>query len=179
MIRKITAPLYAKVADKDPVTKMQYLDLHLWLVHDILMKGDKMGMANSIEVRVPFLDREVLDFALGLPLDKKVQPPRTKIALREAADRRIRRETAEKKKLGFPIPMREWIREEPYYSRIREAFTSEAASRYFCTEKLVEMLEKHREGKRRDATDDSRKIWTVFIFLVWYERFFSTTNQEA
>ena len=92
---------------------MQYVDLHLWLVHDILMKGDKMGMANSLEVRVPFLDREVLELAETLPLDYKVRAPRTKVALSAAeTDKVIRSKTAEKKKLGFPIPIRVWLREE-------------------------------------------------------------------
>lgn len=98
----MTAPVYAEVADKDPVTKMQYVDLHFWLVHDILMKGDKMGMANSVEVRVPFLDKKMWEFARTLPLEEKVNPPRTKVLFREAAQKRISKDTAQKKKLGFP-----------------------------------------------------------------------------
>ena len=125
-IQKITKPLYDRVKGKDPVTKMQYVDLHLWLVHDILMKGDKMGMANSLEVRVPFLDKKVLELAETLPLDYKVRAPQTKVALRAAAERNIRSKTAENKK-----------------------------------------------GKNsNEKTDNSRKIWTVYIFLVWYDRYF-------
>ena len=115
--------------DKDAVTKMQYVDLHLWLVHDILMKGDKMGMANSLEVRVPFLDRNVLELAESLPLQYKVQAPRTKVALRAAAERSIRNKTAEKKKLGFPIPIRVWLKEEKYYNRVRAMFASSMAEK--------------------------------------------------
>ncbi len=172
-IRKVTAPLYARVKGKDPVTKMQYVDLHLWLVHDILMKGDKMGMANSLEVRVPFLDKKVLELAETLPLDYKVRAPKTKVALRGAAEKVIRSKTAEKKKLGFPIPIRVWLREEKYYQRVREMFTSEAARKFFDTELLLKMLDGHKNGKKvNEKTDDSRKIWTVYIFLVWYDRFF-------
>ena len=172
-IRKVTAPLYERVKDKDPVTKMQYVDLHLWLVHDILMKGDKMGMANSLEVRVPFLDKKVLELAQTLPLDYKVRAPKTKVALRGAAEKVIRSKTAEKKKLGFPIPIRVWLKEEQYYQRVREMFTSEAARKFFNTELLVKMLDGHKNGKKfNEKTDDSRKIWTVYIFLVWYDRFF-------
>lgn len=172
-IRKVTGPLYDKVKGKDPVTKMQYVDLHLWLVHDILMKGDKMGMANSIEVRVPFLDRKVLELAETLPLKYKVRPPRTKVALRAAADRSIRSRTAEKKKLGFPIPIRVWLKEDKYYSRVREMFSSEAAEKFFRTERLLKMLDDHKSGKNHnEKTDNSRKIWTVYIFLIWYDRFF-------
>ncbi|WP_072525325.1 asparagine synthase (glutamine-hydrolyzing) [Clostridium sp. Marseille-P3244] len=172
-IQKVTRPLYDRVRDKDPVTKMQYVDLHLWLVHDILMKGDKMGMANSLEVRVPFLDKKVLELAESLPLDYKVRPPKTKVALRAAAERSIRSKTAEKKKLGFPIPIRVWLREEKYYNRVRAMFASSAAKKFFNTDILLKMLEDHRDGKNtNEKTDDSRKIWTVYIFLVWYDRFF-------
>lgn len=168
-IRRVTAPLYARVKDKDPVTKMQYVDMHLWLVHDILMKGDKMGMANSIEVRVPFLDKEVFKLASSLPVDYKVRAPKTKVALRAAADRVIRKKTAEKKKLGFPIPIRVWLREEKYYERVKKMFATEAAEQFFHTEYLNRLLEEHKEGKQ----DNSRKIWTVYIFLIWYDRFFA------
>lgn len=172
-IQDVTRPLYDRVREKDPVTKMQYVDLHLWLVHDILMKGDKMGMANSLEVRVPFLDKKVLELAESLPLEYKVRPPKTKVALRAAAERSIRSKTAEKKKLGFPIPIRVWLREEKYYNRVRAMFASSAAKKFFNTDILLKMLEDHRDGKNtNEKTDDSRKIWTVYIFLVWYDRFF-------
>lgn len=157
---------------------MQYVDLHLWLVHDILMKGDKMGMANSLEVRVPFLDRNVLELAESLPLQYKVQAPRTKVALRAAAERSIRNKTAEKKKLGFPIPIRVWLKEEKYYNRVRAMFASSMAKKFFNTDLLMKMLEDHRDGKNtNEKTDDSRKIWTVYIFLVWYDRFLNMGNR--
>lgn len=166
---KVTAPLFERVKGKDPVTKMQYLDIHLWLVHDILMKGDKMGMANSLEVRVPFLDKKVMELAETLPLKYKVEAPRTKIALREAADRVIRKKTAEKKKLGFPIPIRVWLREEPYYNRVKAMFQTKEATQFFNLDYLNRLLEEHKAEKH----DNSRKIWTVYIFLVWYDRFFA------
>ena len=148
---------------------MQYVDLHLWLVHDILMKGDKMGMANSLEVRVPFLDKEVMKLAETLPLEYKVRAPKTKVALRAAADKVIRKKTAEKKKLGFPIPIRVWLREEKYYVRVKEMFHSAPAEKFFNTQYLMRLLEEHKNGKH----DNSRKIWTVYIFLLWYDRFFA------
>lgn len=172
-IQEITGPLYDRVKEKDPVTKMQYVDLHLWLVHDILMKGDKMGMANSLEVRVPFLDKKVLELAEAMPLEYKVRAPKTKVALRGAAEKVIRAKTAEKKKLGFPIPIRVWLKEDKYYNIVKEMFTSEAAKKFFHTEMLVKLLDEHRWGKNtNEKTDNSRKIWTVYIFLVWYDRFF-------
>lgn len=172
-IQTVTRPLYDRVRDKDPVTKMQYVDLHLWLLHDILMKGDKMGMANSLEVRVPFLDKKVLELAETLPLEYKVRAPRTKVALRAAAEKAIRAKTAEKKKLGFPIPIRVWLKEDKYYHIVKEMFTSDAAKKFFHTERLVKLLDEHRSGRNaNEKTDNSRKIWTVYIFLVWYDRFF-------
>ncbi len=166
---KVTAPLFERVKGKDPVTKMQYLDIHLWLVHDILMKGDKMGMANSLEVRVPFLDKKVMELAETLPLKYKVDAPRTKVALRAAADRVIRKKTAEKKKLGFPIPIRVWLREEPYYNRVKALFNTKEAAQFFNLDYLNRLLEEHKKEKH----DNSRKIWTVYIFLIWYDRFFA------
>ena len=167
--RKVTAPFYERVRDKDAVSKMQYLDIHLWLVHDILMKGDKMGMANSLEVRVPFLDKNVMKLAETLPLEYKVNAPKTKIALRAAADRVIQKKTAEKKKLGFPIPIRVWLREEQYYNRVKEIFNSKEAAEFFDLTYLNRLLEEHKHQKQ----DNSRKIWTVYIFLIWYDRFFA------
>lgn len=166
--QEITAPLFERVRGKDAVTKMQYVDMHLWLVHDILMKGDKMGMAHSLEVRVPFLDKKVMELAEGLPLSYKVKPPKTKLALRCAADRVIPSKTAEKKKLGFPIPIRVWLKEEQYYNRVKDAFQAPEAERFFDLKYLNRLLEEHRTGKQ----DNSRKIWTVYIFLIWYDRFF-------
>ena len=166
---QVTAPLFGRVCGKDPVTKMQYVDMHLWLVHDILMKGDKMGMANSLEVRVPFLDKKVMELAEKLPLKYKVNAPKTKIALRAAADRVIRSKTAEKKKLGFPIPIRVWLREEQYYNRVKAMFNTKEAAQFFDLKYLNQLLEEHKCEKH----DNSRKIWTVYIFLIWYDRFFA------
>lgn len=168
-IQKVTRPLYNRVKGKDPVTKMQYVDMHLWLVHDILMKGDKMGMANSLEVRVPFLDKEVLELAETLPLSYKVRAPKTKVALRAAADKVIRKKTAEKKKLGFPIPIRVWLREDKYYKIVKKQINSKDAKKFFNVDYLNRLLEEHKNGKH----DNSRKIWTVYVFLLWYDRFFS------
>ncbi len=176
----ITKPFYDKVKDKDEVTKMQYLDLHLWMTGDILLKADKMSMANSLEVRVPFLDKEVMALAEKLPTKYRVvhkgstegMKYTTKYAMRLAAKKDTPPETAKtavKKKLGFPVPIRVWLKEDGYYNKVKTAFTSDAAEKYFNTEKLVALLDDHRAGKG----DMSRKIWTVYMFLVWYDVYFS------
>ena len=118
--QEITAPLYLKVKDKDDVTKMQYIDINLWLIGDILLKADKMSMANSLEVRVPFLDKEVFAVARQLPKHYKVTKENTKVAMRAAAHRYLPDFVAEKKKLGFPVPIRIWLKEEPYYQKVRK-----------------------------------------------------------
>jgi len=164
----ITKPFYDKVKDKDAVTKMQYLDLHLWMTGDILLKADKMSMANSLELRVPFLDKEVMALAEKIPTRYRVNDENTKVAMRKAALRATPPQTANKKKLGFPVPIRVWLKEDKYYNIVKDAFTSETAEHYFNTNLLIDLLDEHRNGKR----DNSRKIWTVYIFLVWHKVYF-------
>lgn len=163
---------YKEVADKDTVTKMQYLDINMWLMGDILLKADKTSMANSLELRVPFLDKKVMEFAATIPLNCRVNTVTTKLALRKAAEKTLPRRTATKDKLGFPVPIRVWLTQDEYYNTVKTAFTSQSAEKYFNTEKLVALLDLHRSGK----ADVSRKIWTVYTFLVWYEQFFINEN---
>lgn len=176
----ITKPFYDQVEDADAVTKMQYLDLHLWMTGDILLKADKMSMAHSLELRVPFLDKEVMHTAEQIPARFRVThnvatddrtPYTTKYAMRLAAKRDTPPETADtsaKKKLGFPVPIRVWLRQEDCYSTVRSSFTSQTAEQFFHTEKLTQLLDDHKNGK----ADNSRKIWTVYMFLVWYQVYF-------
>ena len=159
---------YDEVANKDDVTKMQYLDINMWLMGDILLKADKTSMANSLELRVPFLDKKVMELAATLPLDCRVNTTSTKLALRKAAEKTLPRVTAQKDKLGFPVPIREWLKQDEYYNIVKEQFTSQAAEKYFDIEKLIKLLDTHKAGK----TDLSRKIWTVYTFLVWYGEYF-------
>lgn len=166
----ITRPFYEKVKEQDDVTKMQYIDIHLWMVGDILLKADRMSMANSLELRVPFLDKEVFNVARTLPTNLKVNNGTTKYALREAAKRNIPEKVAMKKKLGFPVPTRVWLREEKYYNIVKEQFTSNAAEEYFNEKELLKLLEDHYKGKK----DNGRKIWTIYVFLVWHKKMFLT-----
>ena len=165
---QLTKPFYDKVKHLDDVTKMQYIDIHFWLIGDILLKADKMSMAHSLEVRVPFLDRLVFDVARKVPTEYKVTKENTKYAMRQAAHRYLPDMVAEKKKLGFPVPIRVWLREDKYYNIVKEAFHSPAAQEYFKTEEIMKYLDDHKAGK----ADNSRKIWTVYMFLVWHKQFF-------
>lgn len=172
---ELTKPYYDKVSDKDDVTKMQYIDIHFWLIGDILLKADKMSMANSLEVRVPFLDKEVFDLARKIPTKYKVTDKNTKVAMREAAHRYLPDMVAEKKKLGFPVPIRIWLREDKYYNIVKKAFTGNAAKQFFNVNEIIKLLDRHKAGKE----DNSRKIWTIYMFLVWYEQFFGDDEKKA
>ena len=166
---EITKPFYERSSQNDQVTQMQYLDLHLWMTGDILLKADKMSMAHSLELRVPFLDKKIMELAEQIPTRYRVTKTETKYAMRLAALRACPPQTAKKDKLGFPVPTRVWLKEDKYYNIVKESFLSEASEKFFNTDQLVKLLDEHREGKY----DHSRKIWTVFTFLVWYKVYFS------
>jgi len=167
-IREITDPIYARVADKDDLTKMQYLDMHLWLARDILLKADKMSMAHSLEVRVPFLDKEVMKLAATIPSDIKIDGDITKVPLRKAVQGALPEEWAMREKIGFPVPVRYWLQEESIYNEVKTAFNTPYANEFFNTRSLGKMLQQHYTGKK----NHSRKLWTIYTFLVWYKRFF-------
>lgn len=163
---ELTKPYYEKVKDKDEITKMQYIDFNFWLIGDILLKADKMSMANSLEVRVPFLDRPLIDYASSLPTKYKTDKTTTKKIFRDIASEVLEDKVSTKKKLGFPVPIREWIKEEDTYKQINALFKKDNS--FFNTTKIVKLLEEHKKGKK----DNSRKIWTIYVFLLWYEIFF-------
>ena len=163
--QELTAPYYAKCKGLNDIAKMQYIDMNFWLQGDILLKADKMSMAHSLEARVPYLDIKVFEYIKNLPIDYRVTDEATKRAFRIAAKRHLPESTANKKKLGFPVPIRVWLKEDKYYNKIKDAFTSEVAGQYFDQTMLMQLLEDHRDGK----ADNSRKIWAIYVFLVWYE----------
>ncbi len=174
--QNLVAPTYAEAAAQnlDETTRMQYLDLHFWLVGDILLKTDKMSMAHSLESRVPFLDRGVFDLARTIPTPLKANEHQTKIALRQAAERAIPSQWAQKEKLGFPVPVVSWLRENHYYQQVKEWFTGPEAQQFFNVDQLLKLLDEHRAG-----TDNSRKIWICFMFLMWYRIFFTEQSVKS
>lgn len=167
-VHSITKGLYERVKDKDDITKMQYIDMLLWLPGDILLKADKMSMAHSLELRVPFLDKEVMALASKLPGNLRVNQIDTKYALREASKEVLPEEWANRPKVGFPVPIRDWLKEKKYYEIVKEMFESDMAKTFFVTEELVKFLDAHYEGKNNYA----RYIYTAYVFLVWYKKFF-------
>lgn len=172
---EITKPYYDFTKGQDDVTRMQFIDLNLWMVGDILLKADKMSMANSLEVRVPFLDKEVFEVARHIQPDYRVNREATKYAFRMAAKDYLPEEVASKKKLGFPVPTRVWLKDEKYYEIVKKAFSSEAAKKYFNTDKIIAYLDEHKAGK----ADNSRKVWTIYMFLIWYNEFFGEEKEAC
>jgi len=154
---------------------MQYLDINMWMVGDILLKADRMSMANSLELRVPFLDKEVFKVASMLPTRLRCNSSNTKYAMRKAAGRHLPERTSEKEKLGFPVPTRVWLRDEKYYNIVKKKFTGKTAEKFFNTDALVGWLDEHFSGKE----DNGRRVWTVYVFLVWYDIYFDNDNKKV
>jgi len=164
--KDITKPFYDKVKHYDDVSKMEYIDFNFWLIGDILLKADKMSMANSLEVRVPYLDRILIDYARSIPTKYKIKDGQTKYAFRRVAHEVLEDKFADKKKLGFPVPTREWIKDDDVYENIKEIFSR--SSGFFKVDEITKLLDEHKENKK----DNSRKIWAIYSFLVWYDEYF-------
>lgn len=164
----VTKEIYKQFAGYSNIHKMQAIDINYWLMKDILLKADRMTMASSLEGRVPFIDKEVFKVASGLSIDYKVTKENTKVALREAAKEVIPTEAYKKKKLGFPVPIREWMKTPEVSDEIRKMFNKEFTSKFFKVDVINELLDEHISGKK----DNYRKIWTIYSFLTWYEIFF-------
>jgi asparagine synthase (glutamine-hydrolysing) len=148
----------------DYITTMQYIDMNTWLQGDILIKGDKMSMAHSLELRVPFLDKEVMAVASRLSLDQKVTKANTKVLLRQAFDGKIPQHVVEKKKLGFPTPIRVWLKGE-LGNVVRKTIKEADVDAYINKDYVLQLLDDHLQDKK----DNSRKVWTVFIFCLWHQ----------
>lgn len=166
--QQIVASCYENCKGLDDIAKMQYIDINFWLQGDILLKADKMSMAHSLESRVPFVDINVFNYSKTMPINHRCNKTATKHAFRMAAKRHLPEATANKKKLGFPVPIRVWLKEDKYFNLVKEAFESEAAAQFFHVPAIVQLLTDHREGK----ADNSRKIWAIYVFLVWYQVYF-------
>ena len=161
---------FDQVPQLDEPTQLQYVDMHTWMIYDILLKADRMSMANSLELRVPFLDKKMLELSCRIPSRYRAdcQSETTKRALRAAALKQLPEETAKMKKLGFPVPLSDWLMEDKYYNKVKAAFQSGIAGKFFVTSELMKLLDDHKEGKAKNM----QKIWSFYSFIVWYEQFF-------
>ncbi|WP_096200517.1 asparagine synthase (glutamine-hydrolyzing) [Bacillus sp. FJAT-45350] len=174
----ITSPYYEKITHLDDVTKMQYIDMHTWLRGDILVKADRMTMAHSLELRVPFLDNKVFEVASELHSSLKVTKETTKYALRKALEGIVPEQIVNRKKLGFPVPTRHWLQNE-LYEWARDLIKESNTDYLLNKEYILQQLEKHRQGKndfkggfwksKHSVGDHSRYLWAVIIFMIWHQ----------
>jgi asparagine synthase (glutamine-hydrolysing) len=145
-----------------------YIDINFWLPNDILLKADKMSMANSVELRVPLLDVEVWKLSKKLPTKYMVRNGETKEIFRSIAKEKLPEEWSKRRKLGFPVPFGKWVKEEKYYNLIKQTFNSEYAKEFFDIDYINNLLEEHYNGNAANG----KKIYVIYIFLIWYKRFF-------
>lgn len=164
--RQITAPLFAEAKELDPVTQMQYIDLHTWLPGDILLKAEQMARANNLDVRMPFLDQKVFHIARKIPVEMKVSNKTTKYILREAAKGIVPNHVLNRKKLGFPVPIRHWLKHE-LNSWVKKLIKESEVDYILHKDSIFALIDKHGRGR----VDYSRKIWTVIIFIIWHQIF--------
>ncbi|MGH8793261.1 MAG: asparagine synthase (glutamine-hydrolyzing) [Stackebrandtia sp.] len=164
----ITAPIYAECEGLDDTTRMQYVDMKTWMRGDILVKADRMSMAHSLEVRVPFLDHEVFKVASKVPLDEKVRlrGNHTKYALRRALDKVVPPAIVHRPKMGFPTPTRVWLADE-MFQWADDILAGAGCGHFIDLEYVRGLLRDHRDGN----ADNSRKVWTVLVFCLWHAIF--------
>lgn len=166
--KDIVKPFYEDYQDCSNLEKRQVIDYHFWLVNDFLHAVDRNAMMFGLEARTPFLDDAVYEVARKLPLYAKIDKNTTKKALRLASQKVIPNEAYKKKKLGFPVPLREWIKEDSLYNEIKKEFESDVAKKYFNQKIILNLLEQHKNNKK----DCYKKVWTIYTFLIWYKQFF-------
>ena len=166
--RDLTKKYYDEVKNMDDVSKRLYLDMKMWIVEDILLKADKMTMANSIELRVPLLDKKMWELARTIPVKHKVHNEITKYSFRTAAKNKLPEDWAKRRKLGFVVPFVLWIKEEKYYKIVKEVFNKDFVSEFFDKDKINKLLDDHFNG----ITNNGRKVYTIYTFLKWYEIYF-------
>ncbi|MBQ9742529.1 MAG: asparagine synthase (glutamine-hydrolyzing) [Ruminococcus sp.] len=170
----ITKRVYHRVRKLSPLTKMQYLDINMWLAGDVLQRADRMSMAHSLELRLPYLDKKVMEAASKIPENLKVNKNGTKYALRKAAARVLTEDITDRKSSGFAVPIAQWISEDACYDMIKEEFRSPTAQKYFNIDVLLSFLDDHYVGDG----DYSRQIWAVYAFLLWYRQHFEEVTTE-
>ena len=171
--KDITRPYYEEYKDSSNTVKRQVIDFYFWLINDYLTAVDRNTMMFSLEARTPFLDKEVFKVASTMDLSAKVNKETTKVALRKAAKDVVPNTNYKKPKLGFPVPLREWVREDELYNEIKEKFNSKIAEKFFNQKYILKLLDKHKSGN----VDCFKKIWTVYTFIIWYEQYFGI-NEE-
>lgn len=170
----VTAPIYERCKAYDDVLKMQYVDIHTWLRGDILAKAEKMSMANSIDLRLPFLDQRVFSVAKKLTTSTKISRKNTKVILRQAVKDIVPDQIYKRKKLGFPVPIRYWLKNE-WYDWVVKTIKESETDYLFHKNYIFDLLERHCLGKE----DNSRKLWVILTFMVWHQIFVEGLHEDV
>lgn len=160
--------IYEETEGLDPLTKMSDVDIQIWLEGDIYLNVDKMSLAAGLEIRMPLTDRRIFDIASRMPSEYKVNEEQNKVALRTAAAKVLPEEIAFRKKLGFIVPIRIWMADDRYNADVRRLFASDIAEKFFHVEEIRAIFDEYVGGN----SDNWRKVWTIYTFLVWYEEYF-------
>ena len=160
--------IYEEIEGLDPLAKMSDIDIQIWLEGDIYLNVDKMSTAAGLEIRMPLTDRRVFDIASRMPSCYKVNEEQNKVAFRTAAAKVLPEEIAFRKKLGFIVPIRIWMADERYNQDVQAKFHSEMAAKFFNIEEIQKIFDEYVGGN----SDNWRKVWTIYTFLVWYEEYF-------
>lgn len=159
---------FMRVKDAESVKQMQYIDLHHFMLNDILQKADKITMAHSLELRVPYLDKKIAELANTIPSKYLINVHDTKYALRKASEKVLPDAWAKRPKLGFPTPIKQWLKEERFYKQVRELFSESFVSDIFEQDRILKLLDDNYKGDGSHR----RQIWVIYTFLVWYKLFF-------
>lgn len=167
-VAEILSPIFDKTEGLDSIKQMQYNDFHHFMAKDILLKADKMSMAHSLELRVPFLDRKVMEVAQKVPTDYLVHDKTSKYAMRQAAARHLPESWFNRPKMGFPTPIKSWLETEKYYRQVRSLFEEDFVSEFFDQDAVLKLLDDTYTQK----ANNRRKVWTIFSFLTWYKEYF-------
>ena len=165
---ELAAGIYEETEGLDPLTKMSDVDIQIWLEGDIYLNVDKMSEAAGLEIRMPLTDLRIFDIASRMPSRYKVNEEQNKVAFRTAARKVLPEEIAFRKKLGFIVPIRIWMADDRYNQDVREKFHSEMAAKFFNLDEIDAIFDDYVDGN----SDNWRKVWTIYTFLVWYEEYF-------
>jgi len=160
--------IYEETEGLDPLTKMSDVDIQIWLEGDIYLNVDKMSTAAGLEIRMPLTDRRIFDIASRMPSHFKVNEEQNKVAFRTAAAKVLPEEIAFRKKLGFIVPIRIWMADERYNQDVQRLFHSDIAEKFFDVDAINAIFDEYVGGN----SDNWRKVWTIYTFLVWYEEYF-------
>lgn len=165
---ELVEKIYEETEGLDPLSKMSDVDIQIWLEGDIYLNVDKMSTAAGLEVRMPLTDTRIFDIASRMPSRFKVNEAQNKVAFRTAAAKVLPEEIAFRKKLGFIVPIRIWMADERYNQDVQAKFHSEMAEKFFNVDEINAIFDDYIAGN----SDNWRKIWTIYTFMVWYEEYF-------